>query len=45
MIRIASVAAGAQKELDIAKTEMVKIAKVTKAPRGSWTSPGARPGC
>ena len=28
MIRIARVAAGAQKELDIAKTEMVKIAKV-----------------
>ena len=38
MIRIARVAAGAQKELDIAKTEMVKIAKVaTEAgsdPRG-----------
>ena len=31
MIRIARVAAGAQKELDIAKTEMVKIAKVATA--------------
>ena len=31
MIRIARVAAGTQKELDIAKTEMVKIAKVTTA--------------
>ena len=31
MIRIAMVAAGAQKELDIAKTEMVKIAKVATA--------------
>ena len=31
MIRIARVAAGAQKELDIAKTEMVKIAKGTTA--------------
>ena len=31
MIRIPRVAAGAQKELDIAKTEMVKIAKVAKA--------------
>ena len=31
MIRIARVAAGAQKELDIAQTEMVKIAKVTTA--------------
>ena len=31
MIRIARVAAGAQKELDIAKMEMVKIAKVTTA--------------
>ena len=45
MIRIARVAAGAQKELDIAKKEMVKIAKVATRPRGSWTSPGARPGC
>ena len=33
MIRIARVAAGAQKELDIAKTEMVKIAKVITAAR------------
>ena len=31
MIRIARVATGAQKELDIAKTEMVKIAKVATA--------------
>ena len=31
MIRIARVAAGAQKEPDIAKTEMVKIAKVAIA--------------
>ena len=31
MIRIARVAAGAQKELDIAKTEMVQIAKVASA--------------
>ena len=31
MIRIARVAAGAQSELDIAKTEMVKIAKVATA--------------
>ena len=31
MIRIARVAAGAQKELDIAKTEMVKIAKFATA--------------
>ena len=31
MIRIARVAAAAQKELDIAKTEMVKIAKVATA--------------
>ena len=31
MIRIARVAAGAQKELDIAKTETVKIAKVATA--------------
>ena len=31
MIRIARVAAGAQKDLDIAKTEMVKIAKVATA--------------
>ena len=31
MIRIARVAAGAQRELDIAKTEMVKIAKVATA--------------
>ena len=31
MIRIARVAPGAQKELDIAKTEMVKIAKVATA--------------
>ena len=31
MIRIVRVAAGAQKELDIAKTEMVKIAKVATA--------------
>ena len=31
MIRIARVAAGAQKEPDIAKTEMVKIAKVATA--------------
>ena len=31
MIRIARVAAGAQKELDIARTEMVKIAKVATA--------------
>ena len=31
MIRIARVTAGAQKELDIAKTEMVKIAKVATA--------------
>ena len=31
MIRIARVAAGAQKELDIAMTEMVKIAKVATA--------------
>ena len=31
MIRIARVAAGAQKELDIAKTEMIKIAKVATA--------------
>ena len=31
MVRIARVAAGAQKELDIAKTEMVKIAKVAIA--------------
>ena len=31
MIRIATVAAGAQKELDTAKTEMVKIAKVATA--------------
>ena len=31
MIRIARVAAGAHRELDIAKTEMVKIAKVTTA--------------
>ena len=31
MISIARVAAGAQKELDIAKTEMVKIAKVATA--------------
>ena len=31
MIRIARVAAGAQKELHIARTEMVKIAKVTSA--------------
>ena len=31
MIRIARVAAGTQKELDIAKTEMVKIAKVATA--------------
>ena len=31
MIRITRVAAGAQKELDIAKTEMVKIAKVATA--------------
>ena len=31
MIRIARVAAGAQKELDIAKTEMVKIVKVATA--------------
>ena len=31
MIRIARVAAGAQKELDIAKTEMVKIANVATA--------------
>ena len=31
MIRIARVAAGAQKELDIGNTEMVKIAKVTTA--------------
>ena len=31
MIRIPRVAAGAQKELDIAKTEMVKIAKVAIA--------------
>ena len=31
MIRIARVAAGAQKELDIAETEMVKIAKVATA--------------
>ena len=31
MIRIARVAAGAQKELDIAKTEMMKIAKVATA--------------
>ena len=45
MTRIARVAAGAQKELDIAKIEMVKIAKVAPPPRGSWASPGARPGC
>ena len=31
MVRVARVAAGAQKELDIAKTEMVKIAKVATA--------------
>ena len=31
MIRIARVAAGAQRELDIARTEMVKIAKVATA--------------
>ena len=31
MIRIARVAAGAQKELDIARPEMVKIAKVATA--------------
>ena len=31
MIRITRVAAGAQKELDIAKTEMVKIAKFATA--------------
>ena len=31
MIRIARAAAGAQRELDIAKTEMVKIAKVATA--------------
>ena len=31
MIRIARVAAGAQKELDIARTEMLKIAKVPTA--------------
>ena len=31
MIRIARVAAGAQQELDIARTEMVKIAKVATA--------------
>ena len=33
MIRIVRVAAGARKELDIAKTEMVKIAKVATATR------------
>ena len=34
MIRIARVAAGAQKELDIAKTEMVEIAMVATAAQG-----------
>ena len=45
MIRIARVGAGAHNELDIAKTEMVKIAKVAAPARESWTSPGAGPGC
>ena len=44
MISIARVAAGTQIELDIAKTEMVKIAKVAAAAQRGRTSPGAKPG-
>ena len=45
MIRIARVAAGAQKELDIAKTEMVKIAKVATAAQRELDIARGRPGC
>ena len=45
MIRIARVAAGAQKELDIARRRFPRSQRSPPLPRGTWTSPGARLGC